>query len=125
MIKIINTKKAPNAIGTYSQGVSFNNLVFTSGQICINPKTGNLVQDSFKMEVKQVLSNLNGVLTKAGSDLNKIIKITVFITDLRFFNDLNEVFLEFFTHNPPARSVVEVSSLPMNARIEIEAIGII
>jgi 2-iminobutanoate/2-iminopropanoate deaminase len=123
MRKLINTNKAPKAIGTYSQGTIFNNLVFTSGQICINPQNGELNNSTFKDEVRQVISNLNGVLTEAGSGLDKILKLTVYITDLSLFSELNEVFLEVFPSNPPARSAVEVSALPMNVSIEIEAIG--
>jgi len=125
MRKIIKTQNAPLAIGTYSQGVTFQNLVFTSGQICLNPETGKLNNDTFKDEVRQVLNNLNAVLLESGSALNKILKVAVFITDLSLFSELNEVFLEFFPEHPPARSVVEVSALPMNVRVEIEAIGII
>lgn len=125
MRKIIKTQNAPLAIGTYSQGVTFQNLVFTSGQICLNPETGKLNNDTFKDEVRQVLNNLNAVLLESGSALNKILKVAVFITDLSLFSELNEVFLEFFPEHPPARSAVEVSALPMNVRVEIEAIGII
>ena len=125
MRKIIKTQNAPLAIGTYSQGVTFQNLVFTSGQIGINPQTGKRADESFKDEVRQVIKNLEGVLSESGSALNKILKVTVFITDLSLFSELNEVFLEFFQEHPPARSVVEVSALPMNVRVEIEAIGII
>ena len=125
MKKIIKTQNAPLAIGTYSQGVTFQNLVFTSGQIGINPQTGKLADESFKDEVRQVIKNLEGVLSESGSALNKILKVTVFITDLSLFSELNEVFMEFFQEHPPARSAVEVSALPMNVRVEIEAIGII
>ena len=125
MRNIIKTQNAPLAIGTYSQGVTFQNMVFTSGQIGINPQTGKIVNESFKDEVRQVIKNLGGVLSESGSALDKILKVTVFITDLSLFSELNEVFLEFFPEHPPARSVVEVSALPMNVRVEIEAIGII
>jgi 2-iminobutanoate/2-iminopropanoate deaminase len=125
MKKIINTLNAPLAIGTYSQGVTYQNMVFTSGQICLNPETGKLNNNNFKDEVRQVLNNLNGVLVESGSSLNKILKVTVYITDLALFSELNEIFLEFFPKHPPARSAVEVSALPMNVRVEIEAIGII
>jgi len=125
MRKIIKTQNAPLAIGTYSQGVTFQNLVFTSGQICLNPETGKLNNDTFKNEVRQVFNNLNAVLLESGSALSQILKVTVFITDLSLFSELNEVFLEFFPEHPPARSAVEVSALPMNVRVEIEAIGII
>ena len=83
------------------------------------------MNDTFKMEVRQVLSNLNGVLAEGGSGLDKILKLTVYLIDLSQFSELNEVFTEYFTKNPPARSTVEVSALPMNVNVEIEAIGLI
>jgi len=120
---IIHTNEAPKAIGTYSQGIKSDNFVFTSGQIPINPKSGKLIKGDFKSEVKQVLINLNGVLKGGGSSLQQAIKLTVFLTDLSHFAQVNEIFNEFFPDNPPARSAVQVSALPMNARIEIDAVG--
>ena len=124
-MKIINTSNAPKAIGPYSQGIYYNNFVYTSGQIPLNPQTNKLVQDDFKAEVKQVLQNIDAVLTKGGSCLKNAIKLTIFLTDLTKFSELNEVFELFFNNNPPARSTVQVSALPMDASVEIEAIGII
>ena len=120
---VIDTLDAPQAIGTYSQGIKSGNLVFTSGQIPLNPKTGELINGAFKSEVSQVLTNLNAVLKSGGSSLKKAVKLTVFLTDLSYFPQVNEVFKEFFPENPPARSAVQVSALPMNAKIEIEAVG--
>ena len=120
---VIHTTEAPKAIGTYSQGIKSDNFVFTSGQIPINPQSGELIKGDFKSEVKQVLINLNGVLKGGGSSLQQAIKLTVFLTDLSYFAQVNEIFDEFFPDNPPARSVVQVSALPMNARIEIDAVG--
>ena len=120
---VIETLDAPQAIGTYSQGIKSGNLVFTSGQIPLNPKTGELINGDFKSEISQVLTNLNAVLKSGGSSLKKAIKLTVFLTDLSYFPQVNEVFKEFFPENPPARSAVQVSALPMNAKIEIEAVG--
>jgi len=120
---VIETLDAPQAIGTYSQGIKSGNLVFTSGQIPLNPETGELINGDFKMEISQVLTNLNAVLKSGGSSLKKAIKLTVFLTDLSYFPQVNEVFKEFFSENPPARSAVQVSALPMNAKIEIEAVG--
>ena len=120
---VIETLDAPQAIGTYSQGIKSGNLVFTSGQIPINPETGELINGDFKSEISQVLTNLNAVLKSGGSSLKKAIKLTVFLTDLSYFPQVNEVFKEFFPENPPARSAVQVSALPMNAKIEIEAVG--
>ncbi len=120
---VIHTTDAPKAIGTYSQGIKSDNFVFTSGQIPINPQSGELIKGDFKSEVKQVLINLNGVLKGGGSSLQQAIKLTVFLTDLSHFAQVNEIFNEFFPDNPPARSAVQVSALPMNARIEIDAVG--
>ena len=120
---VIQTSDAPQAIGTYSQGIRSENLVFTSGQIPINPQTGELIIGDFKAEVHQVLINLDGVLKGGGSSSQFAVKFTVFLIDLSYFTQVNEVFERFFSKEPPARSVVQVSALPMNARIEIEAIG--
>ena len=120
---VIHTTEAPKAIGTYSQGIKSDKFVFTSGQIPINPQSGELIRGDFKSEVKQVLINLNGVLKGGGSSLQQAIKLTVFLTDLSHFAQVNEIFNEFFPDNPPARSAVQVSALPMNARIEIDAVG--
>ena len=120
---VIHTTEAPKAIGIYSQGIKSDNFVFTSGQIPINPQSGELIKGDFKSEVKQVLINLNGVLKGGGSSLQQAIKLTVFLTDLSHFAQVNEIFNEFFPDNPPARSAVQVSALPMNARIEIDAVG--
>ena len=122
---VIQTQHAPKAIGTYSQGIIFQNLVFTSGQIPINPENGKLVENDFKLEVHQVLKNLNAVLKEGGSSLKSAVKLTVFLTDLSFFPEVNEVFNDYFPNDPPARSAIQVSALPMSARIEIEAVGFI
>ncbi len=122
-MRIIKTKNAPKAIGPYSQGINHNNFVYTSGQIPINPETGKLVQGNFKLEVEQVLNNVDAVLKEGGSSINHAVKLTVFVTDLSKFSELNQVFETFFDENPPARSAVEVSALPMGVRVEIEAIG--
>ena len=120
---VVHSTEAPKVIGTYSQGIKSDNFVFTSGQIPINPQSGKLIRGDFKSEVKQVLINLNGVLKGGGSSLQQAIKLTVFLTDLSHFAQVNEIFIEFFPDNPPARSAVQVSALPMNARIEIDAVG--
>ncbi|MBT5078440.1 MAG: RidA family protein [Candidatus Marinimicrobia bacterium] len=124
-MKKIHTDKAPKVIGPYSQAVHHHHFVFTSGQIPLNPETGVLVTDNFKAEVLQVLSNLDAVLTASGSSLKKVAKLTVFLTDLSNFSELNEVFNTYFDEHLPARSAVQVSALPMNARVEIEAVGTI
>ena len=123
--KVIQTPHAPSAIGTYSQGIKIQNLVFTSGQIPINPDNGKLIIHDFKLEVSQVLKNLNAILSEGGSSLQSAVKLTVYLTNLENCPYVNEVFYEYFPKNPPARSTVQVSALPMNARVEIEAIGLI
>ena len=120
---VIQTSNAPQPIGTYSQGIKSGELVFTSGQIPINPITGNMIIGDFKADVQQVLTNLDSVLKSGGSSLKQAIKLTVFLTDISNFPQVNKVFKEYFPENPPARSAVQVSALPMNARIEIEAVG--
>ena len=122
-MKVIHTENAPVAIGTYSQGIGHHHFVFTSGQIPLDPKTGEMISDDFPAEVNQVLQNVEAVLIAGGSSLKKVVKFTVYLTDLSQFSELNKVFELYFSKNPPARSAVEVSALPKNARIEIEAIG--
>ena len=124
-MKTISTDNAPKAIGPYSQAVHHHHFVFTSGQIPLNPETGELVSGNFKAEVLQVLKNLDAVLIASESSLKKAVKLTVFLTDLSNFAELNEVFSSYFDDHLPARSAVQVSALPMNARVEIDAIGII
>ena len=123
--QIIKSPQSPKAVGTYSQGIGFDRLVFTSGQIPLDPKTSKLVKGDFSSEVDQVLRNIEGVLKAGNSSLQNIIKLTVFITDLTYISDVNDVFQIYFKNKAPARSVVQVSALPMNSRIEIEAIGYI
>ena len=105
--------------------IKMENIIFTSGQIPINPQTDNLMTDDIKAEIRQVLDNLNAVLEGGGSALKSTVKLTVFVTDLCYISEVNEVFNEYFPEKPPARSAVQVSALPMGARIEIEAIGIV
>ena len=125
MIKeVISTKGAPEAIGTYSQGIQAGKFIYTSGQIPLDPQTGNLLSGDIKAEIRQVLNNLDAVLKGGGSSLQSTVKLMVFLTDLSYFSDLNEVFKEYFIGDPPARSAVQVSALPMGVRIEIEAIGV-
>jgi len=122
--KTIFTKNAPSAIGYYSQAIVSNGLVYTAGQIPLDPKTGEIVSDGFSEQVKQTLINIESVLKESGTDLSKSIKLTVFITDLSNYPELNAVFKEQFVGaDPPARSVVEVSALPKDALIEIDCIA--
>ncbi|CDB76161.1 MULTISPECIES: RidA family protein [Clostridia] len=121
--EIISTKKAPSAIGPYSQGMIVGDLVFTSGQIPLNPENGELVTEISKATV-QVMANLSAVLEAAGSSLEKVIKTTIFLQDLNDFEKVNEIYGDYFKDNLPARSCVQVAKLPKGAIIEIEAIAI-
>jgi 2-iminobutanoate/2-iminopropanoate deaminase len=123
-MKTINTKNAPQAIGPYSQAKIVGNFIFTSGQIPLKID-GTMVTDDFKKECIQVLDNLNEILKCSGSKMSNIIKLTVYLTDLSNFSVLNSVFEQYFDQSLPARSTVQVSALPKDSRVEIEAIGYI
>jgi len=116
-------KNTPKAIGPYSPIITYNNIIFTSGQIPIDPKTSIMVKGNFKTRVQQILINIKLLLEESNSSLDNILKTTVFLTDLSRFEELNDVFKKTFNKNRPARSVVEVCKLPMNSDIEIECIA--
>ena len=118
----IYTKNAPEAIGPYSQAVALKNLVFTSGQIPINPESGNIEKNTIQEQTEQVCLNLKAVLEAAGSSLENVIKTTCFLKNINDFSAFNEVYSKYFT-SKPARSCVEVSSLPKGALVEVEAIA--
>ncbi len=122
---IIATSAAPAAIGPYSQAVRVGSLVFTAGQIGLDPATGQLVADDVEAQTRQVMANLAAVLVAAGSDLSRIVKTTIFLTDMADFPTVNAVYGSFFTEAPPARSTVAVAALPRGARVEIEAIALV
>jgi 2-iminobutanoate/2-iminopropanoate deaminase len=122
--EIIQTDSAPAAIGPYSQAVKTNGFIFASGQIPIDPKSGQFVEGGIKEQTKQVLKNLAAVLEAAGSGLNRVVKTTVFLADMQEFGAMNEVYGEFFKDEPPARATVEAARLPRDARVEIEAIAL-
>ena len=121
-MKTINTNKAPEALGPYSHAMVVNNLVFTSGQIPLDTE-GNIVSEDVKEQTKQVLENLSVVLEEAGSDLNSVVKATIFISDMDEFQQINEVYGSYFNEHQPARSCVEVSRLPKDVKVEIELVG--
>jgi len=123
-MKTINTKNAPQAIGPYSQAKVVNNFVFTSGQIPLR-SDGTMISDDFEQECLQVLDNIEEILKASGSSMKDIIKLTVYLTDLSNFDILNNVFNIYFNDSLPARSTIEVSKLPKDSRVEIEAIGLI
>lgn len=121
---IISTKNAPSAIGPYSQGIKVGDMIFTSGQIPVNPVTGEIVTE-IKAATKQSLENVKAILEEAGSSLDKVVKVVVFIKDMNDFAAVNEVYGEYFSDNKPARSCVEVARLPKDCLIEIEAIAMV
>lgn len=121
---IISTQGAPGAIGPYSQAIKVGNLVFTSGQLPIDPSTGALVED-IKEATKTSLENVKAILEEAGTSLDKVVKTLVFLKDMKDFAAVNEVYAAYFKENPPARSCVEVARLPKDAKVEIEVIALI
>lgn len=122
--QIIQTDKAPGAIGPYSQAVRTENMVFTAGQIGLDPATMEIVSGGVEAETRQVLNNLKQVLEAADSGLNYVVKTTVFLRDMADFPKMNAVYGEFFPENPPARSTVAVATLPKNVAVEIDAIAL-
>lgn len=123
MKKVIKTPNAPAAIGPYSVGISTGALLFTAGQIGLEPKTGQMVEGGVEAEARQALTNLKAILEAAGSGLEKVVKTTVFLKDMADFAKVNAIYAEYFVENPPARSAVAVAALPKNALVEIEAIA--
>lgn len=122
--EIIATDSAPQAIGPYSQAVRAGNLVFASGQIPIDPKTGEFVSGGIAEQTEQVLRNLSAVFAAAGVALHQIVKTTVFLADMNDFAAMNEVYGRFFADRPPARATVQAARLPRDAKVEIEAIAV-
>ena len=120
---VVQTPDAPQAIGPYSQAINAGNLVFCSGQIPLTPD-GALIEGDVAAQTRQVLTNLQAVLTAAGSSLDQVVKTTVFLADMGDFAAMNAVYAEFFPANPPARSTIQVARLPRDARVEIEAIAV-
>ena len=120
---IINTPDAPAPIGTYNQSVLAGNLFFISGQICLDPKTGELINGDIKEETTQVMKNLQAILHEAGMQFNRVVKTTIFLTDMKQFAEVNEVYGSFFNGDYPARETVEVSALPKFVNVEISMIA--
>jgi len=123
MKKVIKTDKAPAAIGAYSQAIVAGGFVFTAGQIAISPETNQMIEGDVAEQTKQVLENIKAVLNAAGSDLSKVVKATVYLTEPEHFAPMNEIYSQYFTEEPPARVAVFVKSLPKNALVEIDAIA--
>ncbi|GCD09130.1 RidA family protein [Clostridium tagluense] len=122
--QIISTIKAPAALGPYSQAVKVGNMVYTSGSLAINAATGEFINDDIKKATAQSLENLKVILEEAGTSLDKVVKTLVFLKDMNDFADMNEVYAQYFTSNPPARSCVQAAKLPKDALVEIEVIAI-
>ena len=123
--EIISTERAPRAIGPYSQAVRAGNLLFASGQIPIDPATGEFVAGGIAEQTEQVLRNLSAVMEAAGLSLNHVVKTTVFLESMDDFTAMNEVYARFFGENPPARATVQAARLPRDAKVEIEATAVV
>ncbi|CAN5228946.1 RidA family protein [soil metagenome] len=120
---VVQTDKAPAAIGPYSQAVIFNNIVYCSGQIPLDPESMELVQGDIGKQTKQVMENLKQVLLKAETDFGKVLKCSIFLDDMEDFKVVNEIYAEYFGENPPARETVAVETLPKNVKVEISCIA--
>ena len=123
-IQYVATDDAPKAIGPYSQGVKAHGFVYTSGQIALDPATGNLVDGPFDEQVHRVFKNLKAILEAAGSDFSRVLKATVYVTDLGNFQTLNTIYASYFGDHKPARTTVEVPALPKGAAVEIDLIAL-
>lgn len=123
-LQVVSTDKAPQAVGPYSQAIIANGFIFVSGQIAIDPTNGQINNGTTAEQTRQVLKNLSAVLESVDSSLDKVVKATVFIKDMNDFQSMNEVYGEFFGKNKPARACVEVSRLPKDVRVEIDAIAL-
>ena len=122
-MKVISTSQAPAAIGPYSQAIHVGNLIYTSGQLPLDPATGAFPEGGIKAQTRQSLTNVKAILEAAGTDMNHVVKTTVFMADMNDFADMNAVYAEFFTEPFPARSAVAVKTLPKGALVEIEAVA--
>lgn len=123
--EIVSTDNAPGAIGPYSQAIKAGGMVFCSGQIPIDPATGDFVSDVVSEQTEQVLKNLSEVLKAAGTSLDSVVKTTVFLADMNDFAEMNEVYSQFFSDNKPARATVQAARLPRDAKVEIECIAVV
>jgi len=121
--KVVETDRAPGAIGPYSQALAFDTWLFVSGQLGIQPESGEMVSHNFASQARQALENLKQIILAAGSDLNKVAAVDVFLTDIGNFDTFNEIYIEYFSEHQPARAVVEVSALPRGAFVEIKCIA--
>ncbi|APF25774.1 TPA: RidA family protein [Clostridium botulinum] len=122
---VISTKKAPAALGAYSQAIKIGDLLFTSGQIPLDPATGELISDDITKATERSMENLKAVLEEAGTSFEKVVKTVIFLKDMNDFAAVNEVYAKYFKENPPARSCVQVGKLPKDALVEIELVAMI
>lgn len=122
---VINTSNAPAPIGPYNQAILTGNTLYVSGQIPIDPSSGEMIVNSIEEETRMVMTNLGKILEKAGMDYNNVVKCTIFVNDMNNFALVNEVYGSFFSENPPSRETVEVSRLPKDSRVEISCIAVL
>lgn len=122
-VEIIFTEKAPRPVGPYSQAIKAGCFLFIAGQIPLDPESGELVKDDFEKASRRAIENLKAIVEAAGGTLDNIVKVTVYIRDISRFGEFNKIYAEYFKHTKPARAVIEVSNLPLNAQVEIEAIA--
>ncbi len=123
--EVVNTEKAPRAIGPYEQAIAINGLLFTSGQIALDPATGKLIEGDISAQTRRVLENLQAVLEAGGSSMDHVVKATIYLTNLSDFSKMNEVYAEYLGHVKPARSTVGVASLPRGASVEIDLVAVV
>lgn len=123
MLTPICTELAPQAVGPYSQAIKCNGFLYLSGQLSLAPGTGNLIKGPIAVQVKQIMNNISAVLKEAGSDLSQVVKTTVYLKDMRDFDEMNQTYAEFFPGLKPARTTIQVAGLPKDADIEIEVIA--
>jgi 2-iminobutanoate/2-iminopropanoate deaminase len=123
-LEVISTEKAPKALGPYSQAIKANGFVFVSGQIPIQPSTGELVKGTITEQTSLVLTNLSEILKSAGTSLDKVVKTTVFLQDMKDFDEMNKTYAEYFTSTKPARATVQVARLPKDVSVEIECVAV-
>jgi 2-iminobutanoate/2-iminopropanoate deaminase len=124
-IQIISSPNAPKQVGPYSQAVRAGDFIFCAGQGAFDPNTGRLVEGGIREQTRQVLRNIDALLQAAGSNLNRVVKVTVFLHDWKYFKEMNEVFAEFFVQNPPARSTIQGSRWPEGSLVAMEAIAVV
>lgn len=124
MLQLVSTDLAPKAIGPYSQAIKANGMVFVSGQIPLNPSTGELLNGSISEQVRLVIANIASILKASGSDLSKVVKTTVYLKDMKDFDEMNKTYAEYFTETKPARATIQAAALPKNVSVEIDAIAL-